>query len=660
MIARRCLSAGLTAFLLVSFAGRTAPTPVGNPLLRAATWTSVADASDDEIRSAFSDLKAGSDAFAPARAAGEDWVAAQTNAVRDSRWAKWIEKRRQAVDEWMSERRDRPGMVAGWLQDYVDPNTGAYLQWSPSTPMPPDDPGHAKQRGGWIAHVRFYNVDEILEAARLFRLGAGDKYGKWAAWQLDEYASEYLNLPVQNWNGTSRLFTQSLDEAIGSLTLLEAVRLLHGRIPGEHREEWREKLFLPIAANLSISKRGDHNIAVWHDAAIAAIGMEFGRSDLIADGLDSTYGVRQLLTRDVSRDFFWLEMSLGYQDYMVEALGELFVAASLRGQLGTLKRELWIGQNLLVSPLGLVFPDGSAPTLNDTPPNRKLPSDKLWAKVRRVMPTRRALSMNARALDWVTLIDPQPAPGPVEPLPPARTRLFPGIYGVELTSPDWQALLRYGQRASTHAQAESLTYEVQYRGKWLLRDDGTVGYGSPLYHGFFQRAAAQNVPLAGGDGEDPVPSAGGVTAFSAAASSATVEHVNYRPGVTARRELNLEPGRLVDRVTLESATPTELGFVFNFDCRVAPENGLASGEPVEMPDGPFHYWQKTAGYRAAPDWGVTIECPGQRFRMEVQGPPEQRVQIGEAPSSVKPYRRTGLRTGVQATKATFVITFSPE
>lgn len=624
---------------------------------------SVATVPDEELRAAFAGQKAGSGEFAPARAALEDWDAARATVTRDRRWATWIAKRRVALDEWISVPRDNRTWVAGWLHDYVESATGAFLPWSPSTPMPADDAGHARQRGGWIAHVRFHNVDEILEAARLYRLGEGEQYGRWAAAQLDEYAAAYPTLPLQTWNGSSRLFTQSLDEAIGSLTMLEAVRLIKGRVPGEHRETWRDCLFVPIAENLRVSKRGDHNIAVWHAAAIAAIGMEFAEPELLADGLDGTYGVRQLLARNASRDFFWAEMSIAYQDYTVDALGELFIAASLRGQLGSLRRELWIAQDLLISPLGLVFPDGSAPTLNDSPPNRKLPTDTLWTRVRRVLPTRRALALNARALDWAGLIDPEPSPGPTEPLPPARTRLIPGLNAVELVSANWQALLRYGQRVETHAQQESLTYELQYRGKWLLRDDGSVGYGSPLYQGFFRRAAAQNVPLVGGDGEEPWPAAGTVTDFSgvdAAQPSAQVEHVNYRPGVTARRALSLEAGRMVDRLTIESTSPTELGFVFNFDCPLTPGPGLEPGPAPEPESGPFRYWQQTSRFGARGNWSVSIDCAGQRFRMSVQGPAEQRVDIGQAPSAVKPYRRTGLRARTTGSRASFVVTFTPE
>ena len=644
-------------------AAAAAPSPPLQGPVHDSSWLSVSAASDQDIASAFADLKAGSGPYAPARAAAEDWAAARTAVAGNARWATWIAKRRASLDEWLSAPRDDRHWVAGWLHDYVESATGAWLQWSPSTPIPPDDAGHARQRGGWIAHVRFHNVDEILEAARLFRLGQGEQYGRWAAAQLDEYAAAYPELPLQTWNGQSRLFTQSLDEAVGSLTMLEAVRLLAPTVDAEHRHRWRDGLFLPLAGNLRVSKRGDHNIAVWHAAAIAAIGMEFDRPELIADGLDGPFGVRQLLARNVSRDFFWAEMSIAYQDYVVEALGELFVAAALRGKLEGLRRELLIAQDLLISPTGIVFPDGLGPTLNDSPPNRKIPSQKLWSEVRRALPTRIALTQNARALDWATLIDPQPSPGPVEAFPLARTRLIPGLNAVQLVSPDWQAILRYGERVETHAQQESMTYELQYRGTWLLRDDGTVGYGSPLYQGFFKRAASQNVPLVDGDGQQPWPATGAVTAFSGADTAqptATVEHVNYQPGVKTRRSLSLESGRFVDRIVIEAGRSADLGFVFNFDCELTPGNGLASRETAELPSGPFGYWQQTAAYGARAGWSASLACPGHRFQLSVTGPADQRVYIGRAPSSVKPYRRTGLLVQATGASASFVVTFAPE
>ena len=650
---------GATILLL----GRAASGVVAPPSLAAeSTWRSVEAVSDQDLRAAFADLKAGSGLYAPARAPGEDWAAA-TVAARDPRWAKWIGKRRASLDEWMASPRDDRRWTAGWLHDYVESATGAFLQWSPATPMPPDDAGHARQRGGWIAHVRFHNIDAVLEAARLARLGQGEAYGRWAAEQLDAYAEAYLRLPEQNWNGRSRLLSQSLDEAIGSLTLLEAVRLLRGSVTPARWGQWRDGLFAPLAANLRVSKRGDHNIAVWHACAIAAIGLEFDLPDLVADGLDGQFGVRQLLARNVSSDYFWAEMSFAYHDYVISALDELFIAAALRGKLEGLKRELLIAQDMLIAPLVVAFPDGSGPTLNDSPPNRPIPDKKLWSGTRRSLPTRRALAENARALDWANLIDPEPSPGPAPPAPSAITQLVPGLEAVQLVTSDWQALLRYGQRLETHAQQESLTYELQYRGTWLLRDDGSVGYGSPLYQGFFRRAAAQNVPLVNNDGELPWPASGVVTEFSAtgsAAPRASVEHVNYQPGVTARRALSIEDGRFIDRLAIEAPAVGTLGFVFNFDCLLTPRTGLDAAAALAMPAAAFSHWHETSAYTAGREWSATLECPAHRFIVSVAGPDGERVHIGRAPSAVKPYHRTGLLVEATGAAAKFVISFSPE
>ncbi|WP_454146196.1 heparinase II/III domain-containing protein [Methylocaldum sp. MU1018] len=617
--------------------------------------------SDDEIKKAFAGLKAGRGAFAPAREAREDWARARRLIDTDSRWKSWAKQQIQMLETWMGTPRDKADRVAGWVHDYVDAKTGRLLKWSPSDPEPGADGGHERFRAAWIAYSRIYNIDRVLDAARLFRLTESGRYRDWAASQLDFYADAYAGFPLQTWNGRSRLMTQSLDEAKRGLILLEAVRLLRDGVSAERLAHWRDRLFLPMAGNLRQSSSGDHNIALWHAVAMTLIGLEFGSPELADFGKRDEMGISKLLSRAVSPDYFWHEMSLSYQDYVVEALCQLFTGVSLRGKLGDFKRELWIAQNLMLSPVLIRFSGGDAPTLNDSPPGRKTPNRERWRASRRVFPTSVGLIEAQGKLGWDNLLDP-PEPAPDRPdLPPVVSHQVPGLYGVLMHKGDWQAFLRYGQGARYHAQQESLTYELRYKDTWLLRDAGTVGYGSPLHREYFRRAVAHNVPLVGGDGQEPWPSAGQVDLFDPDGAGVAVSHPEYRRKVTASRKLAVDRDEFVDeiRMTRKDRSPKALGFVLNTDCVVSAP-GAAASPDLRLPDTqPFRHWKNWAAYRLPERWTATLDCRGRRFAVSVQGEREQRVFIGTVPDSMAPYTRHGLYVETTGTGAVFRVGFKP-
>ncbi|HYE35027.1 heparinase II/III domain-containing protein [Methylocaldum sp.] len=633
-----------------------APTAVGE------TGPSPSLPGNEDIKAAFAALKAGEGGYAPARAAREYWDAARRRVAQDPRWTAWLQERTDWVDNWMTTTRDRADWVAGWMHDYVDPNTGALLHWTPDQPIPPDEPGNEKLRAAWIAHNRTYNIDRVLDAARLFRLTTGNtRYFDWAASQLDFYADAYRGFPLRNWNGQARLMSQSLDEATRGLVLIEAVRLLRPQLPTARADHWRDGLFLPLAANVMASSREVHNIAVWHAAAVTLIGLEFQQPELIQFGKTSALGIPSLLTKGVSPDWFWYENSISYQDYVVQALVEMLVGASLRGRLDEFTRELWIAQNLMIAPMTVRFAHENAPTPNDSQPDRKAPNRKLWAASRRVLPTWIGLDEAKKLTTWDTLLDPPKSVASVPALPDVVSGPVPGLDAVQIVKNGWHALLRYGQKAKFHAQQESLAYDLQYGDTWILKDAGTVGYGSPLHNNYFRRAPAQNVPLVDGDGQNPWPSEGQLDDVAADGSSAAVSHPNYRPGVTAARRLAIGPNGFVDTVQVKTAseTPHAIGVVMNTACAVAAvDQTLATGPSLPTATA-FRHWKNWVAYSAPGTWSATLDCAGQRFALTISGSSMQRAYVGTVPDSAPPYTRRGLYVEALAREAQFTLAFRP-
>ncbi|MBK9346589.1 MAG: hypothetical protein IPN06_09195 [Burkholderiales bacterium] len=127
----------------------------------------------------------------------------------------------------MSVVRDRADMEAGHIFKLLDPKTKLPVTWSVDMP----EPAKVGVTGGdywraWVAYVRSRNLDNIVEAARLYKLTGRTNYRDWAIDQLDFYAANYQSWPLQTWNGKARMMGQSLDEASAVPSLVDAVRLL--------------------------------------------------------------------------------------------------------------------------------------------------------------------------------------------------------------------------------------------------------------------------------------------------------------------------------------------------------------------------------------------------------------------------------------------------
>ena len=216
--------------------------------------------SDTTIAKAFAGWQVGIEGLAAIRRPEENWAAAKSRA-QQADWAKWLGEARGSLDRWMVLQREDPTKPVGWAHDYVDPKTGAFLTWSPDSAPPP--PGTSdKIRAAWAMEVRAYNIGQILEAARLYRLLGEVRYRDWAVAQLDAYAANYSTLPLQNWHGQAHLFNQALDEAVYGFQLIEVVRLLRQDTPRETLDHWQRGLFEPMVGNLMRSEKSGNNIAV--------------------------------------------------------------------------------------------------------------------------------------------------------------------------------------------------------------------------------------------------------------------------------------------------------------------------------------------------------------------------------------------------------------
>src|ERR1019366_4094840 len=199
----------------------------------------------------------------------------------------------------------------------------------------------------------------VERAALLWRLTGDPRYARWASEQLDFYANNLEKWPIQNlFYGPSRLRVQPLDDAIDLTKLTRTIRLTWTETEPARRQFWFERLLRPEAEMLNESMHHFHNIGCWLRSATAQVALLYGDESLWRNAIDGPWGLRQQLSHGVTSDYFWYEQSLGYQEFIAQALIPLFTETALAGRGPELAREMAIVEDLILAPTWLRFPTG--------------------------------------------------------------------------------------------------------------------------------------------------------------------------------------------------------------------------------------------------------------------------------------------------------------
>ncbi len=617
----------------------------------------------------FADVKVYDAQGRPWRSAVEDWAGAKQRIASDPAWAKWLKNERASVDAWMAKHRDRVEWVAGWSHDGVSPKDGSALTWTEKIPgeevkflSSPSDPQVAltpKLMAWWVVTFRGKHVDVMTRAARLWRLTGEDRYAAWAMEQMDFYSSNYLKWEVAKPEQGARLFWQSLTEASGLVKFTETVRLLGDRVPTAQLTGWKEKFFLPEVAVLNKNFQQIHNIATWQRCAVAQVALLFKDEAMWREALDGKFGVRRQMAQGITSDYLWYEQSLGYNGFVVSAVNTLFVTAGIYGRAAELAPEMATAENLMLSTLYLRFPNGQLPNPADNKGIPTAPNKETYASNYRVFPTTLGLAEAASRRDWETLLDPPTASPRVFTAPAVTSRNFESSRMALLKSGPWQVFLHYGQLTKSHSQAEALNYSAYFGDIDITHDSGVVGYGSPLYKGYYQRGLNHNLPLVNGEGQEPAQRG---ELISYAPTRVSASQPTYRKDARASRTLSIEGGQLIDTATVEAtgSAPQKLGLALQLQGKVrlpasfAADATFSQGRPE-----PFGYWRdvRSASYhdRAEFDvaYGDTI------MHVTLAAPGEFRLWHASTPD-VPPKRRESfyLELSTPAKTATFTTKFS--
>ena len=605
----------------------------------------------------FSDLKVTASG-SPIRIAKEDWPGVRDRVKNDPEWARWLSGRRAVVDDWIAHRRDKVEWIAGWYHDFVSPDDGSFLTWTPDEPgeylSSPSDPQvkvTPKLHAAWVFHFRSLNASRMEEAAQLFRLTGEQRYADWVASQLDFYAGNYEKWSVQTRFTKARLMAQSLDEAVNLIKYVNAARLISAASSAQQKQHWLDKLFRPEAELINETMQRVHNIACWQRSAMAQVALLYQDDDLWRLAIDAPFGIRRQVADGITGDYLWFEQSLGYNSYVVRALLPLFTYAGLAGRLDDLRPEAAAVENLMLAPIMMRFPTGQLPNPADsTGGPGHAPDVEMLASAYRVFPTVLGVERARTTRDWNTLVDP---PRQIDTDDKPDTLPEPHSLNMEssrmaiIRSGPWQVFFHYGQLDRSHAEDEALNYEAFYEATDITHDAGTVGYGSPLHSGFYTRGFAHNVPLIDREGQSGW-APGELIAFDAANARVSARQPEYRPQASAERELRIDGNRLIDTVRVKPAGGAihKLGLVLNLQGTVKLPNGF---EPVASP---LPYWTETRARKYTDSALFAVDYPGRPIRVTIKTPGAFTVTYGSVPD-VPPSRRAALYIEVEATEAEF-------
>jgi hypothetical protein len=250
---------------------------------------------------------------------------------------------------------------------------------------PKNDPGH------WRVASRLFST------GLAYALSGDKRYALWSRDGLLAYADLYPRLPLTN--GRCKVYQdESLYEAMWVVQIAQAYDLVadSGVFTEEEKRHVENDLLRAALVCFRIDDfRNDprikdlhyrcYNFEAWHIAAIGLIGLAVRDLDSIEYAVNSPYGFRHLVAHDIRDDGLFWERSVGYHNFVMEALvpfaeGMAHCGVDLFDMTVPNDRSWEAGAHYVTDtsdkpkllrmmfegPLYLTFPDLSYPALGDS------------------------------------------------------------------------------------------------------------------------------------------------------------------------------------------------------------------------------------------------------------------------------------------------------
>lgn len=580
------------------------------------------------------------------RVAEENWGASSQLIEDDPEWAAWVTRKQNAFDNWSNSFQEDPSRKIGWGHELYNKSTGKMERWNVLRPNPSLlEERSEKYKAAWLFFSRMHNFKMILEASRLYRLTGRAQYLNWAKEQILFYAQNYQRWPLQNWNGKARMMTQSLDEAVIVIQyLIPSLRLLKEDFSRSELSRVHNQLLRPIQKNLSTSKKGVNNIAVWHAVAKVLIALELKDYSRAVREFNERTGLLRLLKSGI-KDGIWQEGSFGYNNYVLRALSGLLVEGGLRGvsaELGPLYQAVNV---LLVSPTKFRFDDFSLPNSNNSRKRQSAINLSIYKLFARVVPTKAGVAEHQRNKGWELLLDPLQHTNLNNSLLNVKSAVYKNLRMAVLKSDSWQVFIHYAQATRNHAHHEASNYELYYKNIPLVKDQGTVSYGSGLHKKYYIKPLAHNIPFID-EMEPPI-------LLKPKRINLRNEHellLEYRrfnrSNVDVRRKYSIKNGYFSDVVSINFAKNytrnKKIGMMFHTECQITvpkKQNVNIRNRTAIFPVLGAYIKPMMTLESKQKKYQTTLLCKGVEFDLTILSKLSADFTLIESPSTTKPYKR---------------------
>lgn len=570
-----------------------------------------------------------------AQAASDPWVA-QVRADLLRRATDWPAAYLQAygLTEWSA-----PWQRGGWASDYICPEHGVRLQFSPGHNV---CPVCQKDFQGWPYDHEVYrrqhqeNSVATRDLALAFRLSGDANYAAKAKRILLAYAEIYPSLSIgshKDWprpgrRSGGRVTSQTLNESDFVLEMAFAYDLVRETLTPAERTLVELDLLRSASDVIARRPRSLGNWTARHNMAHLAVGLVLKDAALIDLALNSEFGLHDQMRRSITAEGVWHEGSWGYHFY---AMSAVFLTCEMAARAGIDVPERDKLRLALNAPLESALPDASLPNFNDahfTPLTDGALSYEMGLRMfgdRRYLRVVRQASRGIESLLWGA-----EHVGAGE-MPELASSILPeiGFATLRAAGSDHTVAVKFGPHAGGHSHFDRLNFVSFAHGRLQAVDPGTQSYSFPLHKTWDRQTVAHNTLVV--DEASQAESLGKMLEWHPGftASAIRLEDTTSYPGVRLERLLVHTAGYTLDvfAAAAVDGKPHRFDWIYHNAGTAATPLALAPYAALPKTNGYQHLADPRAVETAA-DWIVTFAQQDSSLQLRMLGEPGTTVVLG--------------------------------
>jgi len=493
-----------------------------------------------------------------------------------------------------------------------------------------------------IAAYRTLQHDRVNDAALqhgwAFAYTGEDRYAKEAQRILLKLADDYKTYPARRdrWGRTGffaqlggRRYSQSLDEAVGVIKLAKAYDLTRTSTvwTDKERQHVEQDFFRLTADTLLYANQGINNHQTWYNAGLMTIASVLGDKELVQKVLTMRGGFHDQLKRSLGKDGVWYEGTMAYHNYALQAMREIIDAGRRMGL--PLHNEVAF-RRMLESPLGLTYPNGQFPAINDSDHGfiNSFGESFRWAW--EVYGEERFAQAFAGG-DPVRLASLLGAGAKPKPFLETRSTNLEDS-GLAILRRGQGAdsvcvMLDHGPHGGSHGHFDKLNIVLYAGGREWLLDPGRLTYSHKEYKTWVKHTAAHNTVTLGGTSQQPTTGKFLWLKVEDNFVACAAETDRAYPGSVLRRSLLLTENMLVDLFEVETDEKRQIDWFAHAASKLVQPVGELGAAKEVLPGKDNGYEHLTGGrgwMAAASTWDFMADG-NKRLRVWFAGVPEEQI-----------------------------------